>query len=447
MRAARRLACLVLALWGICLSPTGTPASDRGIGGTGAPAAGPEISDRGIGGTGIVGVITGFGSVFVDGLEIAYDPSTPLTVDGEPDTQGALRIGQLAAIVASDDHGLRAVSIAVQHEVSGPVTAVSAGAAPDSRTAVVAGQRVAIGTGTDGLRTVHPGDWVAVSGLRQPDGTITASRIDQQTPGPVLVRGPATPSAGGWRIGDLPVRPPAGISVAPGQSITARGTIVDGTLAAATARPDVLASDPAAFFGGQVRRMVIEGYVSAADGRIRLGRGSFATSGAGIAAAAGAHRAIVELERGAHGNFVATHLRGAGRPATPPHAPFAPPEHGSQEPHRAPVAAPEHGSLEPHHAPSAPSEHDSVEQHGSLEQHRAPLAPSEHGSLEQHRGPLASPEHGSPGPARAATHAFGPAHNRPHEWQNRRPGSGYRGYGRPRRGCADGGCRGNRWRR
>ena len=104
-------------------------------------------------------------------------------------------------------------------------------------------------------------------------------------------------SAGGWRIGDLSVQPPAGTGIAPGE-ITARGTIVNGTLSATTASPDVLSSDPAAFFGSHVQRMVIESYVSAAAGQIRLGRGLFATAAPGIAVPAGAHRAIVELERG-----------------------------------------------------------------------------------------------------------------------------------------------------
>jgi hypothetical protein len=332
MKGACRAVCLLLALLGACILLPGTATSERGIGGTGAPASGPEISDRGIGGTGIVGVITGFGSVIVNGLEIAYAPSTPLTVDGESDTGAALRVGQLAAIVASDDHGLHAVSIAVQHEVSGPVTSVSTEGGPNGRMLIVAGQRVAIGNGTEGLWTARPGDWVAVSGLRQPDGVIAASRIDQRMPGPVLVRGPATPSAGGWRIGDLSVRPPGSTSFAPGQSITARGSIMNGILSATTTGPDVLSSDPAAFFGSHVRRMVIESYTSAADGRVRLGREFLATAAPGIAVPAGAHRAIVELERGPHGGFIATHLRGAGRRVAPHHAPFAPGRHGSLGP-------------------------------------------------------------------------------------------------------------------
>ncbi len=60
MKPMRRLVWLLLTLVLASLPGVATPASDRGIGGTGAPATGPAISDRGIGGTGIVGVITGF---------------------------------------------------------------------------------------------------------------------------------------------------------------------------------------------------------------------------------------------------------------------------------------------------------------------------------------------------------------------------------------------------
>jgi Domain of unknown function (DUF5666) len=374
VKATGRVVRLVFALVGVCLPLVGSPASDRGIGGTGAPTAGPAISDRGIGGTGIVGVVTGFGSVFVNGLEVAYTPNTPLTVDGVSDPDTALRVGQLAAIVASNDHGLKAVSIDVRHEVSGPVTSVSDGGGTGSSTLVVAGQRVAIDSGTEGLQgsgglqTVHPGDWVAVSGLREPDGVIAASRIDQRAPGTVLVRGTAMPGPGGWRIGDLSVQPTSGARLAPEASITARGTMVNGTLSVTTATPDVLSSDPAAFFGGHVRRMVIESYVSTTDGHVRFGRGWLAAPAQGVIVPAGAHRAIVELERGAHDDFVATRLRGAGRPVAP---------------------------------------------------HRAPFAPDRHGSL---------------GPFHPAPHSFGPARYQPRPWQDRHRGFGRGGYMRRRPG-------------
>jgi hypothetical protein len=345
MNVASRLVCLALAFLGCCLPLVGSPAADRGIGGTGAPASGPVISDRGIGGTGIVGVVTGFGSVFVNGLEVAYSASTPLTVDGVAETDAALHVGQVATIVASDDHGLHAVSIDVRHEVSGPVTSVNAGGEATRLILVVAGQHVAVDSGTEGLQSsgrlqaVRAGDWVAVSGLREPDGVIAASRIDPRSPGVVLVRGTAMPEAGGWKIGDLGVQPPNGVSMASGTIFTARGTLADGRLAVTSADPDVLSANPGAYFGDRVQRMVIESYVSAADGHVRLGGGLLAAPGRGVAVQAGDHRVIVQLERGAHGDFVATHLR----PIAPRRVPFGPERHGFFGPER-------HGFFGPPHS-------------------------------------------------------------------------------------------------
>src|ERR1700687_2638762 len=54
---------------------------ERGIGGTGAPAK-THLSDRGIGGTGIVGVVTGFASICVDGLEVRLDKTASVSING-----------------------------------------------------------------------------------------------------------------------------------------------------------------------------------------------------------------------------------------------------------------------------------------------------------------------------------------------------------------------------
>ncbi len=110
------------------VGPDGGPAvADRGIGGTGEPKR--RVADRGIGGTGIIGVITGFGSVCVNGFEVAYDPAVPVSVDGRPDGADILRVGQLAAIEASGGTGamLHARRLAVRHEVVGPVEAAPGG--------------------------------------------------------------------------------------------------------------------------------------------------------------------------------------------------------------------------------------------------------------------------------------------------------------------------------
>ena len=99
--------------------------------------------------------------------------------------------------------------------------------------------------------------------------------------------------------------------------------------------PDVLAEDPAAYFGGNVGMVVVEAYASIGDGRVRLGRGrEFAASNLGPFAPG---RVVVELERRGAGAFVATTVRegGGGRPGgrdgtglQPGAAPGVPPRSG-----------------------------------------------------------------------------------------------------------------------
>jgi hypothetical protein len=291
-----------------------TRTADRGIGGTGAASGAARSADRGIGGTGIIGVVTGFASVCLDGREVGLGDTVPVSVDGEPASAAALRAGQLAAVGASGPGtALQARSVAVRHEVSGPVEAIEA----DS-TLRVAGQRVAASGDTWGERAPRPGEWVAVSGLRRADGVIVATRIDRRAPGGLvtvhglLLAGPD----GTLRIGDLEVRPAAGIPVAaPGQYATAFGRYRDGgVLLAEDVAPDVLAENPAAYFGGSVGVVIVEAYASIGEGRVRFGHGREFPASPNLGPFAPG-RAIVELERRGAGAFVATAVRegGSGR--------------------------------------------------------------------------------------------------------------------------------------
>jgi Domain of unknown function (DUF5666) len=160
--------------------------ADRGIGGTGSPDR--RLADKGIGGTGIIGVVTGLGSVCVNGFEVSYDPAIQVSVDGRPDSAGVLRVGQLAAIeAAGPEDGLTARRLSIRHEVTGPVEASSDGA-----TALrVAGQSVSVPANVQGDPLVSPGEWVAVSGLRSPAGRVLATRLDVRPPGRALIHGSA----------------------------------------------------------------------------------------------------------------------------------------------------------------------------------------------------------------------------------------------------------------
>ncbi|MGI4945960.1 MAG: DUF5666 domain-containing protein [Janthinobacterium lividum] len=308
------------AVGGMCrIGPHGGPLlAERGIGGTGGvapqpvPATGaapggpsplPRPGDRGIGGTGVVGVITGFGSVCVDGLEIVLDQRTSVAIDGAPAPTMALRAGQLVSLVAADADAVpRTTSLAVRHEVVGPVQAGGIGSL------VVAGQRVLVEQDTQGDRRPSLGARVAVSGLRNASGAVVATRIDAAAPEgssspSVLVHGALVRDTSGLRLDGLRVRPAAGVPVPAPGPVTATGRLQDGTLVAEGLESDLLAASPPAFFGSDVGRYVVESYVDPA-GQLLLGQDLH------VQEAGSGTRSVVAFEREA-GGVAAVSLRSA----------------------------------------------------------------------------------------------------------------------------------------
>ncbi len=289
----------------------GVRLAERGIGGTGLgagsvvadPAASPgngavpapRPGDRGIGGTGVVGVITGFGSVCVDGLEVALAPATVVAVDGVPATATALRAGQLVALRAADAaEAPRADALAVRHEVVGPAHDEGSGVLE------VAGQRVLVGPETRGALHPAPGAVVAVSGLRDATGAVVATRVDlygaavPKQDVPALVHGTLRRDEGGLWLGALPVSPAPGVLVPGDGPVIATGVLENGRLSAATLAPDLLASDPVAFFGATVNRYVLESFVDPASSRLLLGQALRGTAVPG-------GRSVMAFERGTAG--------------------------------------------------------------------------------------------------------------------------------------------------
>jgi len=75
----------------------------------------------------VSGKITGFGSVYVDGVEFETD-GTSITIDGMPATEDDLRVGMLVHIEGSDDgRNGNATNITFEDEVEGVVTQTVAG--------------------------------------------------------------------------------------------------------------------------------------------------------------------------------------------------------------------------------------------------------------------------------------------------------------------------------
>jgi hypothetical protein len=162
------------------LSIAATTEGEDGIGGTGLGG-----EEDGIGGTGIFGTITGFGSLCVNGLRIHYDEEVGVAVDGVSATPQALAVGQVVWVEASSRDGrIWAEAISVESAVVGPVTVVD----HEQRHVDIYERGVEIPTDAivfsvaGGHAAIALGDFVAVSGLRRPDGQIVASRIDRADP-------------------------------------------------------------------------------------------------------------------------------------------------------------------------------------------------------------------------------------------------------------------------
>jgi hypothetical protein len=280
--------------------------ADRGIGGTGAPPAARQIGDRGIGGTGIVGFITGFASICVDGLEVRYDGSALVDIDGTAAPASALRVGQVVVIQANGPVGAPfAGTITVRREVAGQIDSIDLA----SGTLTVAGQPVSVPASIWGARRARLGAWIAVSGMRRADGTIVASRLDNAPTDSFMARGQILRQGGLVKMGNLTLRGSAATSLATGQFITASGSYVAGQGQVNAVTSDTLSQDPRAFFGASVKRLVLQGFVRVANGTVAL-NGLKATAGPDLKARSGSSGiAIVSLERKPDGTYTAIGMR------------------------------------------------------------------------------------------------------------------------------------------
>ncbi|MHC2437728.1 DUF5666 domain-containing protein [Bradyrhizobium sp. USDA 4451] len=228
--------------------------NDHGIGGTGITG-----SDQGIGGTGIVGVIQRFGSIYVNGERVAYAADVPVRIDGEAANAKALRIGQLARVVAQRDAGgtLSTRRIDVTSEVTGPVEHLKSGEL------TVLGQKVAWSGRESWLK---PGAQVAVFGLRRTDGVVVASLVQERHDAAMRVAGPLERDrAGSLRIGELKL---AGVDAAlVGQRVQAEGHVAQGVMQVSRSRADDFSDLTGA------KRVLIEAYVRRVGNDLQLGSG------------------------------------------------------------------------------------------------------------------------------------------------------------------------------
>ena len=280
VRMARGLSvAAALALLSACASaPMSPPASGRqtaaadprngdGLGGTGINAQSKTASKApgdGLGGTGIIGTISGFGSIIVNGKELEFDHTTAVGNDGRPAALDALRIGQVIQGVARRRDGrLTLESLDIQHAVSGPIAAIDYAA----QTMTVLSQTVRLNLSGDkvaeeAFRSLHAGDVVSVSGLRTNDGSIVASRVDQESDdGRLVVRAEAVAVSGDKiKIGGLEVAMTSEIAVS--KPVNGGRAFVSGRLINGAFVPDVITGGGLPFTGN-VGDVSLEGYVPA----------------------------------------------------------------------------------------------------------------------------------------------------------------------------------------
>ena len=254
------------------LGGTGAPASSvaanpGGLGGTGQVAQRPglggtgQVAEGGLGGTGIVGVVTGFGSICVNGVKVDFDGDTPVQRDGRPSSLNELAVGQVVALRAQGEgERFQAERIAVLDAVVGPLGMLDR----STGQLEVMGQR---GTALElqDLVGIAVGDWVRVSGQRRADGEIRATRVQAVPPGEALLVGSASRDPAGWRIGDARLELGSYLSTVSwreGGELRVKGRWTGERLQVRDAQ-----TDPTRKAIGPVSEVVLQGYVHEVRGR------------------------------------------------------------------------------------------------------------------------------------------------------------------------------------
>lgn len=239
-----------------------------GIGGTGGGGGG------GIGGTGVAyGTITGFGSVWVNGVRYETPAGTVFRLDDSAVSQSDLKVGMVARVEGS---GTTASTVVVDSALKGRVEAV----AGDVFT--VMGQTVQTDATTTFDNGIRPavGEWVEVHGLPQQAGVVAANYIErkttpasppfvatgfvaaQDTAARTLTIGGLTVAYGSADAGDMPSGSWVGLLVE-AKGSTCAGSPACGTLTASKLEPagPRITSSPKTEIEGYVTALTADGFM------------------------------------------------------------------------------------------------------------------------------------------------------------------------------------------
>ncbi|WP_299727068.1 hypothetical protein [uncultured Tateyamaria sp.] len=209
---------------------------------------GDDPFEGGIGGTGIVGLMTGSGSVLVNGLRVELPSGARIFAGGQPASDSLLVPGTALSMVARARLGrFEALQIDVDAPLIGTLTRNGRGYA-------INGTALRLDTSQPVAGAV--GQRVIAHGLWQPDGSLRTSLLQTSPAGLDSVAGVAVGSPdAGWTIGQTPVAQPEGEILIAGQFAVVSGAFAAGTLGATSVQLG-------RFRGGQaLRQLSIEGYL------------------------------------------------------------------------------------------------------------------------------------------------------------------------------------------
>lgn len=246
-----------------------------------------DAREGGIVGTGIVGVITGLGSIRLNGQRVVFPDDLIVASDLGDRPAGDLVPGETVAVEAVLADGIwHAEHIRHYLPIVGPVGQTGDG------WLTVLGSGVVVNADTDmsgfgGSAAPRTGQWIAVNGLWRGENVV-ATRIEKIDAQPdAIVVGTYRPDgpANGFLVGGTRV---FGIDVqhaVPGELLTVRGTVDGrGLRARSVAR---------GLFVGPVGKIIMEGYLSQPGPQ-----GMYTIHGSGIVAFVGDRPMPVSSDRG-----------------------------------------------------------------------------------------------------------------------------------------------------
>jgi len=164
----------------------------------GGGSGGGSIDGSGIGGIGgtggvlassvSVGPITGFGSIFVNGVEYETT-SAAINLDGNDALENQLKLGMIVQVngtISDDGRTGTASTVVFDDDVQGPISDISASTDGTTKTLMILGVSVQVNTLSTVFEdttfdTLAIDDLVEVSGFVQSDGSIKSTRVERKS--------------------------------------------------------------------------------------------------------------------------------------------------------------------------------------------------------------------------------------------------------------------------